>query len=124
MRTTVELTAKSIEYMTETIVTLETTMRAGTQRQAQAVKTLLSGQGFSYMFDMWLDAAVKNINDPGLPKLEMLMRTWAPASRDVDFGLLRKMIREMSNRVRRERGRDARLTDEEVNDLLSEVMGP
>lgn len=119
----VEKQVSSLSLMTETIERLETGMRAGANRQANAVNTLLGGQGFSYLFEIWLGAAVNDINDPGLGQLEITMRTWAPASKDVDFGQLRKMIRKATERARRLRGRDAKVTDDELQNILDEVTG-
>jgi len=122
-RATCERTTTSVSVMAETIERLDTKLKGGSARQAQAVNALLSGQGFAYMFDMWLTMAVDNIADPDLGLLEITMRTWAPASKDVDFGRLRKMIRKKANIIRKQRGRDAKLTKDDLDGILNEVMG-
>lgn len=119
----VERQVSSLAGMAETIEHLDTQLRAGAARQAQAVHTLLSGQGFSYLFDIWLAQAVANPADPGLGMIENYIRTWTSAGMDVDFGSLRRMIRKRTEDVQKRRGRDARLTQEELADLLNEVTG-
>jgi len=123
LRTTCEQATTTISVLTETIERLDTKLRAGQARQAQAVNALLSGTGFSYLFEMWIAMANNDITDPDLGALEITMHTWAPASKDVDFGRLRKMIRKKLNIVRKQRGRDAKLTKDELDGILNEVMG-
>jgi len=120
---TCEKETTSVNTFVETIERLDTKLTGGAARQAQAVNTLLSGEGFARLFDIWLAMAVADITDPDLGQLEITMRIWAPAAKDVDFGRLRKMIRKKQNIVRKQRGRDARLTKDELDGILNEVMG-